>query len=554
MLVMKKSPRVGTLVLLVSLAGLLAGCGGGGGDAAPSPPPAPPPPNPAPPAPAAPRWLSTAPLVDLSGTADSGIDGPLTVVDPLRPTAAVRVNPGSVDSTALRITGGQVDATLGSTTGAAPRFIVYDVALPAAGTNDFALYQLALDAAASAPVAQRLSTESSLCGGLGARFTLLGQSLAGDNAVFHYTAPTPAWPCSSGGEPRLVNLSMGPASAPVVLPAAADERLTAIGPVHGSNGQLAAFLAWQGGRFVRTDASLGSPVALAAGDIGGPVDAAAAPRAPGLVTRFGIFVLSQDGLRRYDKSTGRLSGLLLPGRVATGARVNAQHDDDALYVTVDTTSGIDLYRVTDALAPVVTRLNIEGPLLSLGLRLTRSYVLYAVDGRNDWLAWRKSDGQRSRVLDGREIELASTVHDRILHSRTEAGGSVVLARSHVDGSGETSLGNARLISAGLAESMSPFARSLRTNAAFDHALVAVPAAGATGAAVLGGATVRWLALAAAGADIEVGVLPTGLTGQLEAPGIVGPAGLFAVRPSAGAWRLFTTNRSAGSLVEATLPP
>ena len=31
---------------------------------------------------------------------------------------------------------------------------------------------------------------------------------------------------------------------------------------------------------------------------------------PGIVTRFGIFVLSNDGLRRYDKSTGRLSALL----------------------------------------------------------------------------------------------------------------------------------------------------------------------------------------------------------------------------------------------------
>ena len=495
-------------------------------------------------------------MVDLSGTADSGIEGPLAIVDPSRPTAGARVTPGNVDSTAVRIAGGTVDAVLAATTGAAPRFVVYDVALPAAGVADFGLYKLALDASASAPLAQRLSSASTMCGGLGARFSLLGQSLAGDSAVFHYTAPTPAWPCSAGGEPRLVTLSMTATSAPVVLPAADAQRLTAVGPVHGNTGQIAAFLAWQGGRFVRTDALLGGPVPLAAADLGGPIGASAAPRAPGLVTRFGVFVLSQDGLRRYDKSTGRLSALLLPGRVASGARVNAQHDDDALYVTAETAGGgLDLYRVTDALVPIVTRLNTEGPLLPLGLRLTRSHVLYAVQGSNDWVAWRKTDGQRSRVLDGREIELASTLHDHVFHSRTDAAGAVVLARSRVDGSGETSFGNARLISAALAESHSPFARTLRANAPFDHAVVAQPAAGAGGLIGLAGATVRWLAFdaAGAGADMEMGVLPAALNGTLESPGVIGNAGLFVVRAPGGAARMFVTRRLVGSLAEVTLP-
>lgn len=538
-------PGAGTLWLTLAVAAtaLLAACGGGGSDAqAPSPPPSP---SPSPsPAPVSQRWVSTAPQVDLNGGADSGIDGPLRVIDPTRPASLTTVTPAAVDSTALRVSGGQVDATLGSVTGAAPRFVVYDAALPAGGASDFALYKLALDSAGTAPQPQRLSTESAICGGLGARFTMLGQSLAGDSAVFHYRSPTATLPCSAGGEPRVVTLSMTATSTPIALPAADAERTDAIGPVHGSNGQIAAFLAWQGDRFVRTDGTLGNPVALAGAELGGPVDAGAAPRAPGIVTRFGVFVLSQDGLRRYDKSTGRLSALLVAGRVGSGVQVGVQHDDAALYVTVPAAAGgYDLYRVTDALAPVVTQLNTEGPLLPIGLRLTKSYVLYAVEGRNDWVAWRKADGQRSNVLDGREIELASTLHDRVFHSRTDAGGAVTLASSAVDGSAERSLGSARLLSAALAESMSPFARTLRRNGPFEHAVVVVPAAGAGG---LAGAAVRWLAFDAAGADLDGGSLPVALDGTLEAPGIIGSAGLFAVKAAAGAARLFVTRRSAGA--------
>jgi hypothetical protein len=345
----------------------------------------------------------------------------------------------------------------------------------------------------------------------------------------------------------VVTLAAGATEAPVALPAAAAERLTPVGPVHGSSGQIAAFLAWRNGTFVRTDAALGAPVELGSADLAEPVSADAAPRAPGIVTRFGIFVLSDDGLRRYDKSTGRLSALLVPGRVAVGTRVEAQFDDSALYVTaIDASGRRDLWRVTDVSNPVATRLNTEGPLLALGIRVLKSHVLYAVEGRNDWVAWRKSDGSRRSVLDGRDIVLASTLHDRVFHSGPGATGSTALVSSELDGSQAQDLGPAQLLAGSIADVVSPFARQLRGNGAFSHAVILVPPAGGSGPA---GASLRWVSFAESGSAIDSGTLPANVAGTVESPGVVGNAIAFAARNGASV-DLFVGRRASGTLGRA----
>ena len=387
-----------------------------------------------------------------------------------------------------------------------------------------------------------------MCPGAGTRFTVVGQSLSGDEALITFAAPDATGSCATGGEPRLVKLGMSASDAAVVLPAAAADRITPIGVIHGAGGQMAAVLAWQNGRFVRTDASMANPSPLPAGDVAGVVGPTAEPIAPGIVTRYGIFIKSTDGLRRYDKATGRLSAVLVAGQVGQGAQINEMVDDEALYITqVQAGGALDLLRIDDTAAANVVKLNDEGALDPWGFRVLKSVVLYAVTGRNDFNAWRKSDGLRSNVLDGRRVVLSSTLSDRVLHSATDGAGVTTMATSRFDGSVSRNLGAARLLSGALAAGASPFARTVRGHGAFSHALVVTPAAGV---ASLAGAGVAWVSLADAGTDVDAGALPTTLAlgDTLQAPGIVGTAGLFAV-PKVGTTDayVFVTQRSGGAV-------
>ena len=533
------------LVLAALFTGVLSACGGGGGSspaaAGPSPAPSVPPSNT--------RWISSAAHIDLAGGADSGLDGPLLAIDPAHPGTASALRPDTVDSTSLRIVGGTLDASLSTLDNPGPRFVVYDAPVTPGVAQSFALYRLPLDVTGTtAPVPQRLSTQVTMCSAVGARFKLIGQSLAGDEALFTFDAPDSAGSCASGGEPKLVRLSMSSSSAPLALPVDALNRITPIGVMHGSAGQIAALLAWQNGQFVLTDASLANPVALASADVAGVIGANSAPIAPGIVTRYGIFVLSTDGLRRYDKSSGKLSAVLLAGQVAQGAQINAMADAQALYITrVSAGGSLDLFRIDDAAAPSVVQINTEGTLDPWGFRLLKSAVLYAVAGRNDFNIWRKSDGARSNVLDSKVVVLSSSLYDRVFHSTTDGAGNTTLASSLYDGSDARSLGAAQLLSGALAPQAAPFARTLRGNGAFAHAVVVVPAVGQSG---LAGAAVRWLSFDSAAPDLDAGTLPTTLAlgTTVQAPGIVGDAGLFAV-PKAGSADayVFVSQRAAGSL-------
>lgn len=531
---------------------LLSSCGGGGGDTSGgSTPPPPSGPNPSPSSTVV--WLSGAAQTSLYGDADSGMPGPLFVVDPLQAATPGSLTPERPDSSVTRIVGGRVDATLSSLSDAGPRAVVFDAPSGAAGPFAFSLFKLGLDVATGAtPSAQRLSSESQLCSAIGPRFTVIGQSLGGDEAVITYGVPDGAGSCAGGGRPRLVVLSMGATAAPVVLPESSTERLDPVGAIHSSGGAVAAFLAWRDGRFVRTDARLGSPVPIQGADIGGSLSAASAPTGPGVVTRFGIFILSSEGLRRYDKSTGRISDVLVAGPVGSGAVFSAFHDDQALYITATAPNGsLNLYRVTDSLQPSIQQLNVEGPLSPYGFRVLRNHVLYALDlpGSTDYVAWRKSDGQRRSVLAGKNILVATTLHDRVLHESVNGAGARVLATSIFDGSDERVLGDARLVSRSIAAQIPPFARNLRDNGAFGHVLVVQPLSGATG---LGGAAVRWVSLDDTPAvDIEAGVLPSGLDlgSTIEAAGIVGASTLLAVNRTATTGHdYFAARKSAGSLV------
>jgi hypothetical protein len=535
------------LVLAGLFTGVLSACGGGG-DSAPAT--ASPSPTPAPAS--STRWISSAAQVDLAGGADSGIDGPLLAIDPAHPGTSAPLSPATVDSTSVRIMGGKLDATLSTLDNPAPRFVVYDAPVTVGTENSFALYKLALDATGSAaPAPQRLSTQITMCPAIGTRFKVVGQSLAGDEALITFAAPDSAGSCTSGGEPKLVKLGMSSSSAPLALPVATADRINPIGVIHGSAGQMAAVLAWQNGHFVRTDASLANPVALAATDVAGVIDANATPIAPGIVTRYGIFIKSADGLRRYDKSSGKISAVLLTGQVGQGAQINEMTDGQALYITRASAGGsLDLFRVDDTATPSVVQINntnTEGALDPWGFRVMKSAVLYAVAGRNDFNVWRKSDGARSNVLDGKVVVLSSSLSDRVFHNTTDTAGNTTLASSLYDGSDARSLGAARVLSGALAAQTTPFARTLRGNGAFAHAVVLVPT---TGQSSLAGAAVRWLSFDSAASDVDAGSLPTNLAMGLtpQAPGIISDAGLFAV-PKAGTSEayVFVSQRAAGSL-------
>ena len=532
------------LVLAALFTGLLSACGGGGAGS-PAAAGTPPPPAPA----SSTRWISSAAQVDLAGGADSGIDGPLLTIDPAHPGTSAALSPDTVDSTSVRITGGTLDATLFTLDNPAPRFVVYDAPVTAGTPNSFALYKLALDATGTAaPAPQRLSTQITMCSAVGARFNVIGQSLAGDEALFTYAAPDSTGSCAGGGEPKLVKLGMSSSSAPLALPVAGPDRITPIGVIHGSAGQMAAVLVWQGGQFARTDASLANPIVLGTANVAGVIDANSAPIAPGIVTRYGIFIKSTDGLRRYDKSSGKISALLLAGQVGQGAQINEIADGQALYITRVAAGGsLELFRIDDAASPSVTLINTEGALDPWGFRLLKSAVLYAVAGRNDFNVWRKSDGARSNVLDGKLVVLSSTEYDRVFHSTTDGAGNTTLASSLYDGNDARNLGAAKVLSGALSTQTTPFARTLRGNGAFAHAVVVVPAAGQSG---LAGAAVRWLSFDSAALDLDAGTLPTTLAlgATTQAPGIIGDAGLFAVPKTGTADAyVFVSQRAAGSL-------
>ncbi|MEO8151963.1 MAG: hypothetical protein ABI605_02755 [Rhizobacter sp.] len=534
------------LALAFLFTGVLAACGGGDSASAPAPTPGPPPA-------ASARWVSSAAQIDLAGGADSGIDGPLRIVDPAQPDKQAAPSPGTVDSTSVRIMGGTLDSTLSTLDKPGPSFVVYDVAATPAAPGAYSLYKLALDGVGTAaPVPERISTEASICSASGTRFNVLGQSLSGDEALITYQAPDATGSCATGGVPKLVKLSMGRDAAPIALPTAAAERLTPIGVIHGSSGQVAALLAWRNGGYVHTDASMGNAVALASADVSGTVDASATPTSAGIVTRYGIFIKSADGLRRYDKATGKVSAVLLTGQVGSGAQVNEFQDDQALYITTAaaTSGAIDLYRVSDTLLPTVIKLNTEGALHPWGFRVLKSYLLYAVDGRDDFVAWRKADGQRSNVLANKRVVMSSTLYDRVFHTTTDLTGGTTLASSAVDGSDERSLGAALWASGALASQTVPFARSIRGDGAFAHAVVVVPASGKSG---LTAGNVRWVSFDTAAQDIDAGNLPAALDlgATLQAPGIIGEAGLLSIaQPGGASSYLFVSQRTAGSLTRA----
>lgn len=536
--------RQRALALACLSAALLSACGGGGGSSTASAPDVTVTPSVA----VGKRWVTSAAQVDLSGGADSGIDGPLVAIDPDRPDTVAALNPDRVDSTSVRIVGGVLDTTTFTLDQPLPRFVVYDAPVAAGAQQSFALYKLALGAAGSAaPVAQRLSSQVTMCAGGGARFTVVGQSLAGDEALITFAAPDGAGSCANGGEPRLVKLGMSSTDAPLALPVAASERLTPVSVIHGSSGQIAAVLAWQNGRFVRTDASMANPVPFAAGEVAGTVDAGSAPVAPGIVTRYGIFIKSADGLRRYDKATGRISAVLVTGQVGQGAQINEMVDDEALTITrVQPDGSIDLMRIDDTAAPLVRKLN-PTPLDPWGFRVLKSVVLYAVAGRNDFTVWRKADAQRSNVLDGRVVVMSSTLSDRVLHSGTDASGVTTTSVSLYDGSASRSLGAAQVLSGAMAPKAPAHARTVRGSGAFSQALVVTPAAGQAG---LAGAAVKWVSFDAATVDVDAGSLPTTLAlgDTPQAPGIVGTSALFAV-PKAGTAEsyVFVTQRSGGAV-------
>lgn len=528
---------------------LLAACGGGGGGSTSASPPG----MPAPPPPAANRvlWLSGAGQTTLYGDADSGLPGPLFAVDPARPSVPAGLSPAVADSSTVRIAGGRVDATLATLSDAGPQVVVFDAPSGGGGAHSFSLFRLPLNVDASAtPSVVRLSSETAICSTIGPRFSVIGQSLSGDDAVIVYAAPDALGSCAAGGVPRMVALDMDPAASPIALPDAPAERLRPIGPIHASNGSIAALLAWRDGRFVRTDARLGNPVVIPASAIGGAPTVVPEPTGPGIVTRFGIFLRSSEGLRRYDKSTGRISEVLIAGSVGVGALFNDLHDDQALYITAVSGSGqLDLYRVTDTLAPAAQRLNVEGPLSPYGFRVLRDHVLYALDlpGSIDYVAWRKADGQRSSVLAGKNVLVSSTLHDRVVHESTSAGGARVLASSRFDGSDERSYGDAQIVSRAIGSLVSPFARHVRDNGAFSHVLVVIPAAGAAG---LTGARALWISLDPAAVEAEAGGLPSmvDLGSSVEGPGISGAASLFAVARAGGTGTTYFVARRADGVV------
>lgn len=502
------------------------------------------------------RWLTTARNNALDGTSDEGVGGvqsPMFAVHPGMPTVGDGVRwwaNSPVDSTVARISGGTVDATLTTLTGPSVRAVVWDQ-VDAGGKRR--LYKMQLDVAATArPTPVQLSTQEGLCDLNGLRFQVAGQSLAGDDALITYAAPSASGSCDPAEQrPRAVRLSMAAADAPIELAAGTAGRVEPVAAIHGSGGRLAGFLAWRVDHFVRTDASLGQPVALDPANVAGTVTAASRPLDPGVLTKYGIFVSSADGVRRYDKSLDRLSAVLVPGRFNVRKGDGPVADDRALHITSDVGGATHLYRIEDTLAPAVLRLNTEaeGALHSKGFRVLKSSVLYATANSSAWTRWDKGTGLRSQVLDGHNVVLASTTHDRVFTRFLDSSsGTVQLAQSLPDGSERRSFGNRELLSAGLADAVSPYARHLSWNASFSHALLVLPAGT--------GSELRWLSFEAAAQDVLAGSVPSGLLLDAvpvwTAPSIVGATTLVGVHKAGttASSYLLVAGRSPGALVRA----
>jgi hypothetical protein len=226
-------------------------------------------------------------------------------------------------------------------------------------------------------------------------------------------------------------------------------------------------------------------------------------------------------------------------------------DDRALYVSsVNTAGDINLFRVEDTLVPTVTQLNTaaEGALKPMGFRVLKSSVLYATVNSSAWTNWNKGTGARTEVLDGHNIVLASTVHDRVFTKFIDADGNVQLAQSLADGSERRTFGDRDVLSAGLADTVSPYARHLRLNASYSHALMVLPTSS--------GSELRWLSFDAPAADVVAGAVPSGLSldtvPDWTAPGIVGAQTLVGVRKAGttASRYLFVAGRVPGSLVRA----
>ncbi len=553
--------RHGALAIL--FAAVLTACGGGGsGDGVGSvAPPVTNPPVPVEPVePAEPlvalRWVSSAAHEDINGDSDAGIAGlgVLRVADPERPAVAATLLPNEVHSRSVRIMGGDLSGAVLSN--ASPRHVLFDARTAATGEFAFGLHRLTLGAAGSAaPSVQKVSSETAMCPPpniTASRFLVVGQSLSGSEAVITYSAPDVLGSCANGGVPKVVALTMSGSAAPLALPVLAEERVLPIAPLHAATGAINQFLVWQNGRFrLASNALVGlTDVTLAAGDV--MTNAAPLVAGDGLVTRTGIFVRSTDGLRRYDKASRGMSGVLVAGEVGKGLRVNAVHDDRDLYITQRSANGaIDLYRVSDQPLASAVKLNTEGPIT--GFSVLKGHVLYAVAGRDSHVAWRKSDGQRTSVLAGKRIQLASTLHDRVFHSTPAAGGTV-LASSAIDGTAERVLGVSQLVAGSIASEVDAYARTVRGNGAFSHALVASRAAGSSG---LAGGTLRWVSFDSAAQDIEGGTFPAtpSLAATVDGPAVIGNAVLFGVAPAAPAAAaaplLFVARRAANTLSPVT---
>jgi hypothetical protein len=268
------------------------------------------------------------------------------------------------------------------------------------------------------------------------------------------------------------------------------------------------------------------------------------------VTKFGIFVSSADGVRRYDKSLDFVSDVLVPGRFNLRQGDGPVADDRALYLTSDTALGTNLYRIEDTLAPKAVRLNTdaEGALHTKGFRVLKSSVLYATLNSSAWTSWDKTSTVRTEVLDGHNVVLASTLSDRVFTKYFDADGNVQLAQSLADGSERRTFGDRDVLSAGLADTVSPYARHLSLNASYSHALMVLP--------TTSGSELRWLSFDAPASDVVAGAVPAGLSldtvPDWKAPSIVGAQTLVGVRKAgtAASRYLFVAGRSPGSLVRA----
>jgi hypothetical protein len=550
-------------VLAAMFSAVLTACGGGGGDGVSAPPPGAPPS--AEPEPAVPlRWVSSASeLVGIDSDGGVPSSGRLVAADPQGLVASPALSPATVENNSLRIVGGaMVNGMMEDT---APRHVLFDARTGTGTDLSFGLHRLSLGASAAgaaAPAVQRIGADRALCrpDAASPSFKVIGQDLTGETALITYAVPDLGRPVSlrcSPGLPRGVVLTQGGSTASIALPTAATERVVPIAPIHNANGRMESMLAWRDGSLVTVNAELDLSRATAT-NVSAPEPLA---NAPTYATASGIFYVASDGLRRYDKAQRLLSGRLVEGSKIGAAfeRRNALHDDDHLYIASEASggSGVNLYSVSDRLVPETRRINDE-PIS--GFWVLRSYVLYTIAGKEDegYVVYDKRSRQNltAKVLAGKQLELASTLSDRVFHSTfSPLTGAVVLASSEFDGGSARSLGDsAQLLGGSIAKRVSPYARNLRGNGFYSHALVVVAANGALG---LEGAQVRWVSFGAESDDVNAGVLPTVANVSLgpvaEGPGVMGNAAMLGIVPAQGGEPVLFTVRRASDSVRRVQP-